>query len=60
MRYFLFITIVFLSLIGCSADTEMMNLTGTVKGLKKGTLLLQKFEDTVLVTVDSLVVDGKN
>lgn len=60
MRYFLSITIVFLSLIGCSADTEMMNLTGTVKGLKKGTLLLQKFEDTVLVTVDSLVVDGKS
>ena len=38
----------------------MMNLSGTVKGLKKGTLLLQKFEDTILVTVDSLVVDGNS
>ncbi len=60
MRYLLSIAIIFLSLIGCSTDTEMMNLTGNVKGLKKGTLLLQKFEDTVLVTVDSLVVDGNS
>ena len=60
MRYFLFIAIILLTLIGCSADTEKMNLTGTVKGLKKGTLLLQKFEDTVLVTVDSVIVDGNS
>ncbi|CAM3523806.1 DUF4369 domain-containing protein [Aequorivita lipolytica] len=58
MRYIFSVAIILLSLIGCSTDTEMMNLTGTVKGLKKGTLLLQKFEDTVLVTVDSIVVDG--
>src|SRR5690606_27454479 len=51
---------VFLTVIGCSTDTEKMILTGAVKGLKKGTLLLQKFEDTVLVTVDSIVVDGNS
>ena len=46
---------------GCSSDTtEMMNLSGSVKGLKRGTLLLQKFEDTVLVTVDSIIVDGNS
>jgi hypothetical protein len=60
MRYFLSIILVFLSLIGCSTDTQMMNLTGNVKGLKKGTLLLQKFEDTVLITVDSIIVDGNS
>ncbi|MCZ4320310.1 DUF4369 domain-containing protein [Aequorivita viscosa] len=60
MRYFLSIAIVFLSLISCATDTEQMNLTGTVKGLKKGTLLLQKFEDTLLVTVDSVIVDGSS
>lgn len=44
---------------GCStSSSEEMNLTGTVRGLKKGTLYLQKFEDTLLVNVDSLVVDG--
>jgi hypothetical protein len=60
MRYFLATAILFLTIIGCSTDTEMMNLTGNVKGLKKGTILLQKFEDTVLVTVDSIVVDGNS
>ncbi len=58
MKYFLTLIIAFITIIGCSSGPEMMNLTGTVKGLKKGTLLLQKFEDTVLVTVDSVVVDG--
>ncbi len=60
MRYFLSITVIFLSLISCSTDTEIMTLTGQVKGLKKGTLLLQKFEDTILVTVDSIIVDGNS
>lgn len=51
----------FLILIGCTAkDTEIMNLTGSVKGLKKGAILLQKFEDTVLVSVDSILVDGNS
>ena len=61
MRYFLFLSILFISLIGCNdKDTEVMNLTGTVKGLKKGAILLQKFEDTVLVSVDSMIVDGNS
>ncbi len=61
MRYFLSLTILFLSLIGCtSKDTETMNLTGSIKGLKKGVILLQKFEDTVLVSVDSMIVDGNS
>lgn len=37
-----------------------MNLTGTVKGLKKGVIILQKFKDTVLVSVDSMIVDGSS
>lgn len=60
MRYFLLFTIVFASLIGCTKDTENLNITGTIKGLKKGTLLLQKFEDTLLVNVDSILIDGKS
>jgi len=46
-------------LLGCSSpsDNEML-LTGEVKGLKKGTLLLQKLEDTLFISVDSMVVDG--
>jgi len=46
-------------LLGCSSpsDNEML-LTGEVKGLKKGTLLLQKLKDTLFISVDSMVVDG--
>lgn len=35
-----------------------MQVTGSVKGLKKGRLYLQKIQDTLLVAIDSLVVDG--
>lgn len=35
-----------------------MTVSGNVKGLKKGTLYLQKVPDSVLVTIDSLEVDG--
>lgn len=59
MRYLFTIAVTLLLLtLGCSKDTENMHLSGTIKGLKKGTLLLQKFKDTVLVTVDSMVVEG--
>ena len=60
MRYSLSILIVLFAILGCSSDTDVMNITGSVKGLKRGTLLLQKFEDTLLVTVDSIVVDGNS
>ena len=43
---------------GPSADTMMV--TGEVKGLKKGTLYLQKVTDTAYVTLDSLEVDGSS
>ena len=39
-------------------ETHNFSISGTVKGLKKGTLHLQKIEDTLLITIDSLVVDG--
>lgn len=35
-----------------------MNISGTIKGLKKGTLYLQKSNDSTLVTVDSLTLRG--
>jgi len=48
-----------LLLISCGGDTQnTMTVTGNVKGLKKGDLYLQKFKDTLLITLDSLKVDG--
>jgi len=61
MRIFQKIGSVILVLIlvaSCGPSENEMTLTGSVDGLRKGTLLLQKIEDTVLVTVDSVKVLG--
>ncbi|TMM28994.1 DUF4369 domain-containing protein [Polaribacter aestuariivivens] len=43
----------------CSSKKEgNMVVQGNIKGLKKGTLYLQKMQDTVLVSVDSVKVFG--
>lgn len=57
MNKFLLIVSVFL-LISCSTNENQMNLSGNVKGLKKGTLLLQKIVDSSLITVDSVTIMG--
>ena len=44
--------------IGCSSSEEEMKLTGNIKGLKQGTVLLQKIEDSTLVSLDSIEVKG--
>ena len=45
----------------CSSDKKEGNMMvkGQIKGLKKGTLYLQKMNDTVLVSVDSVKLLGK-
>jgi len=50
--------VILLSVIACSEKESNLSVSGNVKGLKKGTLYLQKIDDTVLVNVDSMVVDG--
>lgn len=55
------IAIVALSLlvIACNSKKEgNMTVQGTIKGLKKGTLYLQKMQDTILVSVDSIALLG--
>ncbi|UJH92412.1 DUF4369 domain-containing protein [Antarcticibacterium sp. 1MA-6-2] len=53
-----FFTLVFFTLIACSTKENNFKVSGSVKGLKKGTLYLQKIEDTMLVNVDSVVIKG--
>ena len=60
MKRFLWITSLLFILISCSTPENQMTLTGQVKGLKKGTLLLQKIEDSLLITVDSVLINGKD
>lgn len=45
-------------LVACSTEETNLHIKGKVQGLKKGTLYLQKIEDTALVTIDSVVVNG--
>jgi len=35
-----------------------VHITGTIKGFKKGKLFIQKFVDTAMVTIDTIVIDG--
>ena len=48
-----------LFLMACSTDENNLEITGKVEGLKKGTLFLQKIEDTTLVNIDSVVIRGQ-
>jgi hypothetical protein len=48
-------------LFSCSSEKEgNMTVQGTIKGLKKGTLYLQKMQDTLLVSVDSIALLGSD
>ncbi|WP_306353514.1 DUF4369 domain-containing protein [Flavobacterium sp. '19STA2R22 D10 B1'] len=49
-------------IIACNSDKKDKNLhiTGTVKGLKKGTLYIQRFQDSSLVALDTIIMDGNS
>lgn len=58
-RNIIMILILFFMTMSCEKKELNLTLTGSVKGLKKGTLYLQKIEDTLLVTIDSIQILGK-
>lgn len=45
--------------IGCSSEDPNVVITGEVKGLKKGTLYLERAVDTSIVILDSMLVNGE-
>ena len=46
-------------LVNCSEPkADVMTVSGSVKGLKKGVLYLQKVADSTLITIDSLEING--
>ena len=60
MNKYLTVLTVLILFTACSSNEDKMTLTGNVKGLKKGTLLLQKIQDSVLVSIDSVLVNGNS
>ena len=49
-----------LLIIACGKKEKDLIVKGNIKGLKKGTVYLKKVKDTVLVTVDSLIINGNS
>lgn len=44
----------------CAKDNSNFTLKGSIKNLKKGTVYLQKVEDSLLVSIDSLTIIGES
>lgn len=53
-----FVTLLILSSCGKDESKTNLHLTGTIKGLKKGTLYIQRIADTSLVALDTIIIDG--
>ena len=52
--------IILLSLIGCNSGANKMIISGKIEGLKKGTLYLQKQQDSIITSLDSISVNGSS
>ena len=61
MKKALFIALLFVTVSSCISESKnKMFVKGNIKGLKKGTLYLQKQIDSLVLSVDSLSVNGKS
>jgi hypothetical protein len=59
MKKFLLPLFIVVLLVNCSEPkADVMTVSGSVKGLKKGVLYLQKVADSTLITIDSLEING--
>lgn len=60
MRKLALVLILFCSFYACSEKEENLVINGHIQGLKKGTLYLQKIQDSTLITIDSLEINGNS
>lgn len=59
MKRILFVLLFGITLVACEKSTEnTMTVNGNIKGLKKGTLYLQKLQDSTIAVLDSLEIKG--
>tara|TARA_Y100001970_G_scaffold21751_1_gene24888 strand:+ start:2424 stop:3158 length:735 start_codon:yes stop_codon:yes gene_type:complete len=58
------IAVIFILIIGCTgkskSDMNTIEVKGSIEGLRKGTLYLQKIQDSILIDLDSLVLKGSS
>ena len=55
-----FFTLLLLSSCNKEVSKTNLHLTGNIKGLKKGTLYIQRVVDTSLVAIDTINIDGNS
>ncbi len=58
MKKLVFFSLIAILLAACSSKEVNFTLTGNIDGLKKGKLYLQKIEDTLVINVDSVEING--
>ena len=58
------IVVIFILIISCTgkskSDMNTIEVKGSIEGLRKGTLYLQKIQDSILIDLDSLVLKGSS
>lgn len=55
-----FVTLILLASCNKSESKGNVHITGNIKGLKKGTLYIQRIVDTALVAIDTINIDGSS
>lgn len=55
-----FVAIALLASCSKKESTDTLHITGNIKGLKNGTLYIQRIVDTSLVAIDSIKIDGNS
>ena len=59
-RNLILVALIAISIFSCARKEGAMTVQGNIIGLQKGTLYLQKFQDTLLVSVDSVLLNGES
>lgn len=59
MKRVLFVLIIAL-MFGCEKSVPDLTVTGQIKGLKKGTLYLDRLQDSIIIALDSTSVNGES
>lgn len=55
-----FVTLLLLTSCNKNESTTNVHITGNIRGLKKGTLYIQRVLDTTLVAIDTINIDGSS